>query len=86
MKIILALLFVLLALANCQYFGFQDFPSNAFSGGLDSSYRSARDPRQDRGPVVFPQAPSDNGETSGVVVGASGYGFVPPSSNYRSFY
>lgn len=32
------------------------------------------------GPVLFPQNPeSPNAETSGVVVGASGYGFVPPN-------
>lgn len=33
------------------------------------------------GPVVFPMAPPSSDETSGVVVGASGYGFVPPNSN-----
>lgn len=31
------------------------------------------------GPVLFPQAPEDSGMTSGVIVGASGYGFVPPN-------
>ncbi|XP_064549969.1 uncharacterized protein LOC135436325 [Drosophila montana] len=38
-----------------------------------------RDPRQNRGPVVFPPSPPDAiEESSGVVVGASGFGFVPP--------
>lgn len=52
----------------------------AFSGGLDVPLQAQRDSRQDRGPVLFPQAPPDNGESSGVVVGASGYGFVPPNN------
>ncbi|KAL3276730.1 hypothetical protein HHI36_012100 [Cryptolaemus montrouzieri] len=54
---------------------------------LDAPLTSARDPRQNPGPVVFPPSPPDNGETSGVVVGASGFGFVPPSvPRFRSFY
>lgn len=33
------------------------------------------------GPVVFPPPPTDGPmESSGVVVGASGYGFVPPNT------
>lgn len=33
------------------------------------------------GPVQFPSGPTDGPvETSGVIVGASGYGFVPPNS------
>lgn len=33
------------------------------------------------GPVVFPPPPTDGPmESSGVVVGASGYGFVPPNA------
>jgi len=33
------------------------------------------------GPVVFPMPPNDGPmETSGVVIGASGFGFVPPSA------
>ena len=33
------------------------------------------------GPVLFPPGPeSDSSETSGVIVGASGFGFVPPNS------
>ncbi|XP_050305318.1 uncharacterized protein LOC126742625 isoform X2 [Anthonomus grandis grandis] len=73
--------FVACFLANVvrAQFGVVDFSS--FGGfGLDSALTSARDPRQNPGPVVFPPAPPDNGETSGVVVGASGYGFVPPNS------
>ncbi|KAJ8950191.1 hypothetical protein NQ318_003182 [Aromia moschata] len=53
-----------------------------FSGGLDSPLESIRDPRENTGPVVFPPAPPDNGESSGVIVGASGYGFVPPHSEH----
>ncbi|GJQ74196.1 hypothetical protein Trydic_g19107 [Trypoxylus dichotomus] len=84
MKLIFAIFLAVLALVRSQYYGLNDFPKNAFSGGLDASYHSTRDPRQNRGPVLFPQAPPDNGETSGVVVGASGYGFVPPKQ--RSFF
>lgn len=71
-------LFSFLALATSQ-FGFGG-GFNYLGNGLESSLQSARDPRQNQGPVVFPPAPPDNGETSGVVVGASGYGFVPPNS------
>ncbi|XP_019700863.1 uncharacterized protein LOC105191648 isoform X2 [Harpegnathos saltator] len=40
-----------------------------------------RDPRSNRGPVLFPPGPPPNSaDSSGVVVGASGYGFVPPSA------
>ncbi|XP_033215258.1 uncharacterized protein LOC117171761 isoform X2 [Belonocnema kinseyi] len=40
-----------------------------------------RDPRSNTGPVLFPPGPESNpAETSGVVVGASGFGFVPPNS------
>ncbi|XP_058983953.1 uncharacterized protein LOC101894226 isoform X1 [Musca domestica] len=43
---------------------------------------SGRDPRQNRGPVVFPPSPPDAiDESSGVIVGASGYGFVPPQQS-----
>ncbi|CAD1476587.1 unnamed protein product, partial [Heterotrigona itama] len=46
-----------------------------------------RDPRSNRGnmifhsgPVLFPPGPPpNNADTSGVIVGASGYGFVPPN-------
>lgn len=60
--------------------GFESFGGfSGFGGGLDAPLTAARDPRQNPGPVVFPPAPPDNGETSGVIVGASGYGFVPPN-------
>ncbi|KAJ8972422.1 hypothetical protein NQ314_000190, partial [Rhamnusium bicolor] len=62
--------------------GFGTF--RGFGGGLDTPLQAVRDPRQNPGPVVFPPAPPDNGETSGVVVGASGYGFVPP--NRKEFF
>ncbi|XP_011313032.1 uncharacterized protein [Fopius arisanus] len=40
-----------------------------------------RDPRSNRGPVLFPVGPPGNpADTSGVIVGASGFGFVPPNS------
>ncbi|XP_028521758.1 uncharacterized protein LOC107996352 isoform X1 [Apis cerana] len=47
-----------------------------------------RDPRSNRGPVLFPPGPPPNNEdSSGVIVGASGYGFVPPNQAfYRFFY
>ncbi|CAO1431646.1 unnamed protein product [Diamesa serratosioi] len=65
---------------NGDFGGFQSagFPSAALTNG-------ARDPRQNRGPVVFPQSPPDAPEeSSGVVVGASGFGFVPPNQqNFR---
>lgn len=36
------------------------------------------------GPVVFPQSPPDAPEeSSGVVVGASGFGFVPPNQQSK---
>ncbi|XP_046806346.1 uncharacterized protein LOC111688678 [Lucilia cuprina] len=45
-----------------------------------------RDPRQNRGPVVFPPSPPDAiDESSGVIVGASGYGFVPPQQRTSYF-
>ncbi|RZB39516.1 hypothetical protein BDFB_000817 [Asbolus verrucosus] len=68
------------AVVRGQFFGgFQSL--GGFGGGLDSPLQATRDPRQNPGPVVFPPAPPDNGETSGVIVGASGYGFVPPSQS-----
>ncbi|XP_047530272.1 uncharacterized protein LOC125066288 [Vanessa atalanta] len=59
------------------------------------SAAAARDPRANTGPVVFPPSPpGDPSQTSGVVPGASGYGFQPPSPQgsgvpryfYRGFY
>ncbi|KAL2720188.1 hypothetical protein V1478_010454 [Vespula squamosa] len=41
-----------------------------------------RDPRSNRGPILFPPGPEPNrADTSGVIVGASGYGFVPPNTD-----
>ncbi|XP_012251827.2 uncharacterized protein LOC105683649 [Athalia rosae] len=53
-----------------------------------SGRASLRDPRSNRGPVVFPAGPEPNtGETSGVIVGASGYGFVAPGAyGFYRFY
>lgn len=69
-----------LSLVQGQFFGdYRSLPG--FGAGLDAPLQAARDPRQNPGPVVFPPAPPDNGETSGVVVGASGYGFVPPNTS-----
>ncbi|KAJ3664991.1 hypothetical protein Zmor_000516 [Zophobas morio] len=70
-----------LVVVRGQFFDGFDSSFRGFGGGLDSPLQATRDPRQNPGPVVFPPAPPDNGETSGVVVGASGYGFVPPGSN-----
>ncbi|XP_066150371.1 uncharacterized protein [Euwallacea fornicatus] len=68
----------LAAVARAQFGG---FGFSSYGGyGLDSALTSVRDQRDNPGPVVFPPSPPDNGETSGVVVGASGYGFVPPHS------
>ncbi|XP_044757616.1 uncharacterized protein LOC123315816 isoform X2 [Coccinella septempunctata] len=78
--IILFFIICLSAIVRGQFSNFGHFGGFA----LDSSLTSVRDPRQNPGPVVFPPSPPDNGETSGVVVGASGFGFVPPSSQSPS--
>lgn len=70
-------------------FGGADFTSSNSLGVPSAAAASGRDPRQNRGPVVFPPPPTDGPmESSGVVVGASGYGFVPPNTpqNYNSVY
>lgn len=73
----IAFFFAILALVKSQgYGGFGAY--SPFSAGLDAPI-SQRDPRANTGPVLFPAPPADNGQTSGVVVGASGYGFVPPN-------
>ncbi|KAK4881513.1 hypothetical protein RN001_004832 [Aquatica leii] len=77
--VIAALLCLLLTLVKGQGFGNFGF-QHPFAGGLDASL-GLRDPRQNTGPVLFPQAPPDTGETSGVIPGASGYGFVPPGQS-----
>ncbi|XP_015174909.1 PREDICTED: uncharacterized protein LOC107065577 [Polistes dominula] len=46
-----------------------------------------RDPRSNRGPILFPPGPEPNrADSSGVIVGASGYGFVPPNSGFLRYY
>uniref|UniRef100_A0A146KMK4 Uncharacterized protein n=2 Tax=Lygus hesperus TaxID=30085 RepID=A0A146KMK4_LYGHE len=50
-----------------------------FFGAPQQFASGPRDPRQNRGPVTFPVT-SPGSETSGVRVGASGYGFVPPGA------
>ncbi|XP_067008258.1 uncharacterized protein [Anabrus simplex] len=60
-----------------------DSPGVHHSGRFPRQINSLANYEQDRspGPVLFPQAPAGTpGETSGVVVGASGYGFVPPGT------
>ncbi|XP_075148111.1 uncharacterized protein LOC142222058 isoform X2 [Haematobia irritans] len=76
-------IFASLALVAGQNFLFGRIPNRQFDyNSIDvpqSSLFAARDPRQNRGPVVFPPSPPDAiDESSGVIVGASGYGFVPP--------
>ncbi|KAK7590187.1 hypothetical protein V9T40_001800 [Parthenolecanium corni] len=44
------------------------------------SNNAARDPREDTGPVRFPQSPAGPSETSGVQPGVSRFGFVPPAA------
>ncbi|XP_076240705.1 worker-enriched antennal transcript isoform X4 [Calliopsis andreniformis] len=70
--------FVLLVLAMASG---QDY-SQLFAGFGPYLRQTAgmRDPRSNRGPVLFPPGPAPNSaDTSGVIVGASGYGFVPPN-------
>ncbi|XP_014237212.1 uncharacterized protein LOC106659283 [Trichogramma pretiosum] len=46
-----------------------------------SRFVNMRDPRANTGPILFPPGPpSDPRDTSGVIVGGSGYGFVPPNA------
>ncbi|XP_018392573.1 PREDICTED: uncharacterized protein LOC108771712 isoform X1 [Cyphomyrmex costatus] len=71
--------FVMAVLASVSAQDFRHF----FAGFGPYSIRDpiTRDPRSNRGPVLFPPGPPpNNADTSGVVVGASGYGFVPPSA------
>ncbi|XP_049868500.1 uncharacterized protein LOC126368515 [Pectinophora gossypiella] len=80
-----------IALAAAQYdFGFDysdGYLATNFGGPSYNmlSSAAARDPRANTGPVVFPPSPpGDPSQTSGVVVGASGFGFVPPGSQAPS--
>lgn len=60
---------------------------SAFDGASFASMQAARgDNRQnrgDQGPVVFPVVENPIVESSGVVVGASGFGFVPPGASSK---
>ncbi|XP_034179936.1 worker-enriched antennal transcript isoform X1 [Osmia lignaria lignaria] len=82
--ILVTLVLMVLAVASSQDY------SQLFAGfGPYLGQTSAmRDPRSNRGPVLFPPGPApNNADTSGVIVGASGYGFVPPNpAFYRYFY
>ncbi|XP_070493792.1 uncharacterized protein [Chironomus tepperi] len=58
-----------------------DFGGPSAFGGAFPSASLIQDNRSNRGPVVFPMPPTDGPmESSGVVIGASGFGFVPPSA------
>ncbi|XP_076758605.1 worker-enriched antennal transcript isoform X2 [Xylocopa sonorina] len=81
--ILVTLVLMVLAVASSQNY-------NQLFAGFGPYLRLAgmRDPRSNRGPVVFPPAPPLNSaDSSGVIAGASGYGFVPPNPGYyRYFY
>ncbi|EDV92735.1 GH18664 [Drosophila grimshawi] len=83
----IAALCLCLAFAAGQQYFLGQFPSRsrfAFDplALAQPSAPQVRDPRQNRGPVVFPPSPPDAiEESSGVVVGASGFGFVPPQQS-----
>ncbi|XP_076165978.1 worker-enriched antennal transcript isoform X1 [Ptiloglossa arizonensis] len=83
-RILLGFVFAMLAVASAQDY------SQLFAGFGPYLGQSVgmRDPRSNRGPVLFPPGPPPNSaDTSGVVAGASGYGFVPPNpAFYRYFY
>ncbi|XP_041982092.1 uncharacterized protein LOC121735354 [Aricia agestis] len=88
------------ALTSAQFghlgLGYNDAYFGSNFGGLQSLSGAVRDPRANTGPVVFPPSPpGDPSQTSGVVVGASGYGFQPPGAHqaagspryfYRGFF
>ncbi|XP_025423277.1 uncharacterized protein LOC112692727 [Sipha flava] len=73
--IVLCVVLCHLMIASAQ-FDFGDFLAPA------QQQPSNRDPRENRGPVTFPVT-QPGSETSGVIVGASGFGFVPPGGNKR---
>ncbi|XP_015596220.1 uncharacterized protein LOC107268202 [Cephus cinctus] len=86
MKFISIVFFIVAALASVYA---QDY-SQLFAGFgpyLQQSNSGMRDPRSNTGPVLFPAGPPPNdADTSGVIVGASGFGFVPPNSGIYTFY
>ncbi|XP_012156624.1 uncharacterized protein LOC101453863 isoform X2 [Ceratitis capitata] len=70
-----AICMTLALVAGQRFFPIADFNFNS----LGSGQNSIRDGRNNRGPVLFPPSPPNPlDESSGVIVGASGYGFVPP--------
>uniref|UniRef100_A0A6M2DXM6 Putative secreted protein n=1 Tax=Xenopsylla cheopis TaxID=163159 RepID=A0A6M2DXM6_XENCH len=79
------LLFAFLAAVSAQFDFSGDFGGPSAFAALEQQPRiGVRDPRTDRGPVQFPMSPPASFETSGVVIGASGYGFVPSSRGLPS--
>ncbi|EZA48462.1 uncharacterized protein LOC105285557 [Ooceraea biroi] len=85
MRIIILVVFVAAVLASVTAQDFRHF----FAGFGPYSVQTSimRDPRSNRGPVLFPPGPPPNtADTSGVIVGASGYGFVPPSAGYITYF
>lgn len=68
---VLLVLVAAASLAAAQSFG--DF----FPGFSAPAQASPGGGRANTGPILFPNTPPGS-ETSGVVVGASGFGFVPP--------
>ncbi|XP_053946486.1 uncharacterized protein LOC128855536 [Anastrepha ludens] len=77
---LLAICMTLALVAGQQFFPIpRKFNYNPLGAGGLSSPNAIRDARNDRGPVLFPPSPPNPyDESSGVIVGASGYGFVPP--------
>ncbi|XP_011862703.1 PREDICTED: uncharacterized protein LOC105559203 [Vollenhovia emeryi] len=88
MRIVVLVVFVIAVLAAVSAQDFRHFFAGFGPFGLQGSRSSVmRDPRSNRGPVLFPPGPPPNSaDTSGVIVGASGYGFVPPSAGYITYF
>ncbi|XP_011214257.1 uncharacterized protein LOC105233793 isoform X1 [Bactrocera dorsalis] len=80
MKFLASVLVIFMSLALVMGQRFFPIPTNFnFNSGGLSSPNAIRDGRNNRGPVLFPPSPPNQfDESSGVIVGASGYGFVPP--------
>ncbi|XP_012228170.1 uncharacterized protein [Linepithema humile] len=84
MRIIILVAFVMAILVGVSAQNFRHFFAG-FSPYFQTTVM--RDPRSNRGPVLFPPGPPPNSaDTSGVVVGASGYGFVPPNAGYITYF
>jgi len=79
-----------ISLASAQFYGFGSL-QNQFGNGFGNPSAFAgpavRDPRDNpgrSGPVVFPPSPPDAPEeSSGVIIGGSGFGFVPPQQQSK---